>query len=289
MSCRIVIFGSGSAGNCLLVATRSARVLVDMGFSQRRIRADLAAQRLEPERLDALLVTHTHGDHAGDPALKFCWRHRIPLVAAAENLAVLRRRFRHVMGLLDRAGLLREIRPPGLHIRGLDVRPFEVPHDAEGLTLGYHLTLAGGAASGNGGDPLRVAVATDLGHVPPEVLRVFAQAEVLVLESNHDAAMLADSGRPPYLIDRIAGPHGHLGNHQAAEAVERILSHQGPGGADGSPGMRCLVLAHLSQECNDPQLARRQMRQVLSAFGPGKPRLLTARQDERLTVLSGRP
>jgi len=275
---RVVIFGSGSRGNSLLVAGRKSRLLVDMGFSQRRITAGLADQGLGPADLDALLVTHTHGDHVGRAAMAFCCRHGVPLVTAADNLTVLRRRFRGLAGRLDRAGLLREIPPMGYHINGLDVRPFEVPHDAEGLTLGYHMTMG----DGPGGAPVRMAVATDLGHVPPEVLAVLAQAEVLVLESNHDGGMLAASGRPAYLIDRIAGPDGHLSNRQTAGTLERILSRAAPG------HLRRVVLAHLSQECNEAQVARQEIRRVLtSADGPA-PRLLTASQNEPLTVLSGR-
>jgi len=262
----------------MLVAGPRARVLVDMGFSQRRAVADLAVQHLAPEDLDALLVTHTHGDHVGDPALKFCWRHQVPLVAAAENLAVLRRRFRAVMGRLDRAGLLREMAPRGLHIDGLDIRPFAVPHDAEGVNLGYHMTLT----DGNGDSPLHLVMATDLGQVPPEILRHLATANVLVLESNHDPEMLATSGRPAYLIDRIAGSHGHLANGEAARAVEAILEHAPPG------QLQRVVLAHLSQECNERRIALRETRRVLKQVDFPAPKLQAAHQDQPLVVLSGR-
>ena len=262
----------------MLVAGPRARVLVDMGFPQRRAVADLAAQHLAPGDLDALLVTHTHGDHVGDPALKFCWRHNVPLVAAAENLAVLRRRFRAVMGRLDRAGLLREMTRCGLHLDGLDIRPFTVPHDAEGVNLGYHMTLT----DGNGDSPLRLATATDLGHVPPEILRHLATANVLVLESNHDPEMLATSGRPAYLIDRIAGPHGHLSNGDAARAVEAILEHAPPG------QLQRVVLAHLSQECNERRIAVGETRRVLQQVDVPAPKLQAAHQDQPLVVLSGR-
>jgi len=262
----------------MLVAGPRARVLVDMGFSGRRAVADLAAQHLAPGDLDALLVTHTHGDHVGDPALKFCWRHNVPLVAAAENLAVLRRRFRAVMGRLDRAGLLREMTPKGLHINGLDIHPFTVPHDAEGVNLGYHMTLT----DGHSGSPLHLAMATDLGHVPPEVLRRLATANVLVLESNHDPEMLAASGRPAYLIDRIAGSHGHLSNGDAAQTVETILEHAPPG------QLQRVVLAHLSQECNERRIAVGETRRVLKQVDVPVPKLQAAHQDRPLAILSGR-
>ncbi|MBN2584057.1 MAG: MBL fold metallo-hydrolase [Planctomycetes bacterium] len=271
----IVIFGSGSRGNSMLVAGPQGRILLDMGFSQRRIVAHLRDQRIEPTDLDALLITHTHGDHVGDSALKFCWRWRVPLVAARENFDVLRGRFRAVMGRLDRAGLLREMPPRGLDIKGLQVRPFDVPHDADGICLGYHVTL--GPTNGDG-PPTRVAATTDLGEVTPEVLRRLAAADVVVLESNHDPEMLATSGRPAYLIDRIAGPHGHLSNDAAAEAVEALLDRAPPG------QVQTIVLAHLSQECNDRAVALRCTREVLKRYDGPTPRLQAADQDEALTV-----
>jgi phosphoribosyl 1,2-cyclic phosphodiesterase len=260
------------------VAGPRERILIDMGFTQRRITAHLADEGLAPSDLDAVFITHTHGDHARDATLKFCWRHKVPLVAPSENLSVLRRRFGHVCGKLDRADLLRKLPPSGLHVNGLDIRGFHVPHDAEGVTLGYHLTLGNGSS----GEPTRVAVATDLGEVPPEALGAMASADVLILESNHDDAMLAASDRPAFLIDRIRGPEGHLSNEQTAWAVEEILAHQEPG------HLKQLVLAHLSDECNTPTVARRTMREMLKPLGDAAPRLMIAHQDKPLTVLSGR-
>jgi phosphoribosyl 1,2-cyclic phosphodiesterase len=272
------MFASGSHGNSLLVAGSRVRLLVDMGLGQRRITADLAAEGLVPSDLHAVFITHTHGDHVGDGTMKFCWRNRVPLVAPRENLDVLRHRFRAAAARLDRAGLMRELPRAGHHVNGLDVRPFRVPHDADGVTLGYHLTLGNGTSE----EPLRLAVATDLGDVPPEVLGALASANVLILESNHDLPMLAASGRPPYLVDRIAGPDGHLSNEQTAGALEEILAQQRPG------YLERVVLAHLSQECNTPELARKVARGVLGRISGRAPRLLCASQDEHLTVVSGR-
>jgi phosphoribosyl 1,2-cyclic phosphodiesterase len=275
VSHRVVMIASGSRGNSLLVAGAQSRILIDMGLGQRRMAASLRAEGLEPDDLDAVFVTHTHGDHVGDATVKFCWRNKVPLVAPEENLSILRRRFRAASGRLDRAGLMRKLPRKGHHIDGLDIRPFRVPHDAEGVSLGYHLTLG----NGNGAEPLRIAVATDLGEAPPEVVGALAAANVLILESNHDDTMLAASGRPVYLIDRIAGVEGHLSNDQAADTLEEILACQEPG------HLRHVVLAHLSQECNTPELARTAADRVLSPLGDRAPSLLCASQDDPLRIL----
>lgn len=273
MPYQVVIFGSGSRGNATLVAGPRSRILIDMGFTQRRLTAGLADCGLEPCDLDALFVTHTHGDHVRRTSLTFCIRHGVPVVAPRETLDVLRRRFRGAIERLDRGGLLRELPPKGLDVRGMDVRPFEVPHDAEGISLGYHVTWDDGD-----GRPVRLAMATDLGHVPPELLGVLGRAEILVLESNHDPTMLAESGRPDYLIERISGGHGHLANRQAAETVEQLINRNGPG------TIRRLVLAHLSQECNAPDEALATMQHSLAHLGDAAPALSAASQDEPLTV-----
>ncbi len=275
MPYRVVSLASGSKGNSLLVSGPRLRLLVDMGLSQRRIVAELAAEGLRPGDLDGIFLTHTHTDHVRDTCLKFCWRHRVPLVGPRENLAVLRRRYRNMADRLDRAGLLRDLPPRGLHVKACRVRPFAVPHDAEGLTLGYHLTLA------DGGTPFRLAVATDLGEVPGEALRTFARADVLVLEANHDPGMLEASGRPPVLIDRIRGAEGHLANAQAAEAVGRIASRVGP------RRLRQIVLAHLSEECNEPALALETVRRHLEPLGAEAPPVRAAAQHRPVEVVAG--
>jgi len=233
---------SGSSGNALLVASAEARVLVDMGLSQRRLKSGLKAAGTAPDEIDAVLLTHTHTDHFFTAAVGFCLEHQVPVYSAEENLRHLSRSlagFRE----LGKAGLARAINGGTLQIGDLAVESFDVPHDSHGRALGFRLAL---------GPPRRrrtVAVATDLGHMPGECLRWFVDANAVVLESNHDPEMLRASGRPWNLIERIAGPWGHLSNEAAADALAEIIGRSHPG------RVASIILAHLSKECNTPHLA----------------------------------
>jgi len=114
--------------------------------------------------------------------------------------------------------------------------------------------------------------------VPPEVLQRLAEAEIVVLESNHDPDLLVASGRPQPLVNRIAGPFGHLSNGAAAEAVAALLNRAEPG------QVRTIVLAHLSRDCNDRSIALHCTRHALKGFDGPRPQVAAADQDAPLTV-----
>ena len=233
---------SGSLGNALLVASGRTRLLVDFGIGRRRATAALHAVGVEPETIDALLVTHTHGDHFSQAAVGWCLAHSVRVFSTEANLA-------HLAGVmpgfrrLGRAGLLETLDGDAVAIGDAAVEGFPVPHDSPGDCVGFRITLGGRRGR------RVVAVATDLGHVPDDCLDRFADAEAIVLESNHDPVMLARSGRPMDLIRRIAGPNGHLSNGDCSEAVREIVKRS------RRRRVRHVVLAHLSRDCNRPALA----------------------------------
>jgi phosphoribosyl 1,2-cyclic phosphodiesterase len=242
MAATVCPLASGSLGNALLVASDRARVLVDAGVSQRRLKASLKAVGLESRDLSAVFLTHTHHDHFSTAAVGFCLGHNLPVYSTAENLAYLAATMPTFHKLVT-GGLARPIDGKPVQIDDITVEAFAVPHDSAGECLGFRLTL------GPPRERRTVTVATDLGHLPPDSLAYFVNASVVVLESNHDPELLQSSGRPPDLIERIAGPRGHLANAAAAEALAEIAgrSHAGR--------LRHVVLAHLSRDCNTPELA----------------------------------
>lgn len=224
---RFASLGSGSQGNALIVEAGETKVMLDCGFSTRAATARLARLGSLPEELAAILVTHEHGDHIGG-VCAFARRHK---------LAVYLTHGTHAAAFRDRAALP-ECRLIDGHtpfaIDDLEVTPFPVPHDAREPV---QYTFADGKH--------RLGVLTDTGSITPHILKLLGACDALVLECNHDQALLAASRYPAPLKQRIGGRFGHLENAQAAELLRRIDRTR----------LQHVVAAHLSQENNRPELA----------------------------------
>lgn len=232
---RLWVLGSGSRGNAVLLECGDTRVLVDAGFPAPIIADRLARIGVPPESVTACVVTHEHHDHARG-ARSGARRWRWALHATHGTSAAL-------PGLAHATRL-----EPGhpITVGSIELLPVEVPHDAlEPVAIVATSTRSG----------VRMGIAYDLGHAPAALRRACADLDVLVLEANHDEGMLRAGPYPPSVQHRIAGPRGHLGNAAAArlaqDAAHAALHH--------------LVLAHLSEQCND---ARTAMTAVASALAP---------------------
>ena len=244
---RFASLGSGSGGTALLVEAEGVRVLVDCGFAAREAQRRLERLDAAPGDLDAILVTHEHGDHVrGVAALSR--RHRIPVWATP--------------GTARQAGTggLEHLRlfsghAAGFRIGGLRVAPFPVPHDAR-EPCQFLLEAEG----------RRLGILTDAGLVTPHVQDRLGECDALVLECNHDAGLLRSGPYPPSLQARIAGPLGHLSNRQAAALLDAIPHRR----------LSSLLVAHVSETNNRPELARRALLEVDSDL---EPRLSVAEQD----------
>ncbi|MBR2713630.1 MAG: MBL fold metallo-hydrolase [Kiritimatiellae bacterium] len=228
---KVVPLASSSSGNAYLVETAGSAVLVDCGICYKRLK-DVA--------VDAVLVTHSHSDHIS--GLKTLLKHReIPVYAnvmTAEAVA-------HECGLDDSAFVCFE-NGQEFEVGAFTASAFSVPHDTSD-PVGY-LLRAGGETYFHG---------TDIGTPLDSIGLKLAEATIATLESNHDPVMLRTSGRPPYLVQRIAGPRGHLSNGQACELVRKFAS----------PRLKKLYLAHLSRQCNSEHLAICSMRETLQEIG----------------------
>lgn len=241
---KVVVLGSGSGGNATLVeGSDGVRVLVDAGFSGRDLETRLRAVDVEPQSLAAVFITHEHGDHTrgmGVLARRF---------GLALYLTPLTRQACDVL-LLGKEDVQQYSSAAPLRIGALEVRPFLTVHDAAdpvAVTISDVLT----------GDKL--GIATDLGRPTAAVRAALAGCHLLVLEANHDEAMLWNGPYPWSVKQRIASSHGHLSNRASGE-LARELFHG---------GLSAVVLAHLSEHCNDGEMARDAVGAVLADLGFG--------------------
>lgn len=238
---RFSSLGSGSGGNATLIEASqgitSTRLLVDAGFSVRELVKRLARAGCSPEDVDAVFITHEHGDHIGC-ALAFATRYRLPLLMSRGTWrAVGQEGFDPALLRFARDG---EPMPLG----DMLLRPFAVPHDANEP---LQLTLSNGA--------LRLGIVTDLGCAPAGVADALAGCQALLLECNHDEDLLRGGPYHPSLKKRILGSHGHLSNAAAGDLLARCLHD----------GLNLVVAAHLSEHNNTPDLARAALGQVLGS------------------------
>lgn len=231
MALSFSILGSGSSGNSALLVTPQARILIDAGLSARKLAAKLESLGEALAGIDAVFLTHEHGDHASGIATlrKFP---KLPVFANAATSKAVQAGLDHT---------------PNWHIfetgdrfrfRDLEVRSFSVPHDARD-PVGFRFTW------GREDDLFEarrsLAVLTDLGHAPAHVHDHLRDCEVLVLEANHCPKLLqADTRRPWSLKQRISGRHGHLSNAAARDLLLAVASRT----------WRRVYLTHLSRECN---------------------------------------
>jgi phosphoribosyl 1,2-cyclic phosphodiesterase len=224
---KLWVLGSGSAGNAVLVECGESRVLVDAGFGTRELASRLRAAGIEPASIEACVVTHEHTDHvkgAAAGARKWGWS-----LFASEGTV-------DAWPELQAAACTRVPVGASVTLSRTTVTTYATPHDAAS-PIGVRVACT---ATGT-----NAVVCTDIGHVSDGVRALCAGADLLVLESNHDEEMLRTGPYPAFLRARIASRTGHLSNRASAalarDVVHRDLAH--------------VVLAHLSEKCNDHGVA----------------------------------
>lgn len=232
---KLWVLGSGSRGNAVLLESERARVLIDAGFPMQVLAERLRAVGAAPESVEALVITHEHTDHVrGACAAAKRWKWAVyateGTVAACPALAA--------------AGARTFAAGSTVELTEIELASVPTPHDAADPVAFVATERATGRRAG---------IAYDIGHISAALRDALTELDVLVLEANHDEGMLRAGPYPPAVRARIAGSHGHLSNRAAAQlAAER--AHR---------GLTHLVLAHLSDSCNDPGLAVRAVRDAL--------------------------
>lgn len=237
---RFCTFASGSSGNAALLSSGSTHILIDMGISCRRITKSLEQVGLRGEELSAVLVTHEHADHIAGLAT-YIKKYKTPIITTSATARQLSYRIAGIEPLLRCAEWWEDIA-----VGSVEVTVLPTSHDCEGSCAFRFATRTG-----------TVGYITDTGYISVETAAALMGANLLVLESNHDVEMLRSGSYPYPLKQRVLGMQGHLSNDTAAAfAVDSVKA-----------GTRSIVLAHLSDENNTPQVALNTVGQVLEAAG----------------------
>jgi phosphoribosyl 1,2-cyclic phosphodiesterase len=262
MCVTVSMLASGSRGNCAFVASARTRILVDAGISRRETCKRMKALGEDPQALSAILITHEHSDHVYGLAM-LAKKLRIPVFMTGATHGAWARALRTING--ERPQLEKLERFESGHrfqIGDIEVQPFTIPHDAAD-PVGFTFRVEGA----------KVSIATDLGYLPGNVRDHLRGSDILIMESNHDVEMLRGGSYPWAVKQRVASNVGHLSNEKLANFFT----------GDYDNHAAFVVLAHLSEQNNHPEIARREAEKALAERGGlFQNRVLVAVQSEVL-------
>lgn len=230
---RFASLGSGSRGNATLVGSGSTLVMVDCGFTCRETERRMQRLGCSPDDLDAVFVTHEHGDHVRGVAV-LARKYGMPVWMTRGTRSMLRDG--------DIPGVCYLEGESSVTVNDLRVSPFTVPHDArEPCQFTFEASRG------------RFGMLTDVGRSTPHIVDSLGGCDALLLECNHDSDMLAGGPYPESLKRRVGGALGHLSNAQAGELLASLDTGR----------LQHLVAAHLSDKNNQPGLARQALAAAL--------------------------
>ncbi|MBI5695321.1 MAG: MBL fold metallo-hydrolase [Nitrospirae bacterium] len=248
---RICTLASGSKGNCVYIEGGGTRILVDAGLTMRETKLRLSLIDVRAEDIDAVIITHEHTDHIKGVG-PLCRAHGIPVYITGQTYTAAR-------DWIGKKVVVCEFETgTGFDIKGIRIEPFDIPHDAVN-PVGF--TFYSGT--------MKAGLATDLGYATTLVIERLKGCNALVLESNHDPVMLKDGPYPWHLKQRVSGKQGHLSNSDAGRLLEQLLHD----------GLSHVVLAHISQVNNMPELAHSASHETLRKNSCGHIKLYVAGQD----------
>ncbi len=220
---------SGSSGNSLYVESNKTKLLVDCGESAKKIINSLSDIDVDIEKIDGILVTHEHIDHVKSLGT-LSKKYDIPIYTNLETLKAM-------------PDQINKIKPENIHIfdfskdfeiGDLQIHPFSIPHDAAN-PCAFNILY----------NDKKMSIATDIGHITPEIINNLEKSCFMLLEANYDPNILKCSPYPYHLKERISGPLGHLSNNMAGQTISHLINS----------GLKNVMLGHLSKENNFPELA----------------------------------
>lgn len=226
---------SGSKGNCIYVGTSTTKILIDVGISRKMLSERLKLLDVALEEIDAILITHEHFDHIRG----------LEVVANSLDIPVLcnSETAKAIYATLNQCPKFKIFSTGETFVFGdLEIHPFSIQHDAAdpvAFTLRY--------------DQLKLGICADLGFATTLVASQLQNCDYLYIEANHQPSMVHASARPHVYKQRVLSRQGHLSNEECAELLEKIYH----------PGLKHIHLAHLSSECNSPDLALKIIQEKL--------------------------
>lgn len=220
---------SSSEGNSLFVQNKETNILVDSGVSGKKIEEALSSINCDIKNIDGIIITHEHIDHIRSLGT-LSKKYNIPVYANKETWDAMPEQKNKVS--IENQRLYSPYKE--FNIGNLKVLPFEIPHDAAN-PCGFNIFS----------DNSKLSIATDLGHVPPNIFELLENSAFIMLESNYDTEVLKYCSYPYSLKRRIDGPNGHLSNNSAGQIISKLID----------TGLESVMLGHLSKESNFPDLA----------------------------------
>lgn len=234
---KISILGSGSGGNSTYIESEKGKILVDAGFSCKKIEERLNFIERELNDINGILITHEHIDHIQGAGI-ISRKYNIPIYITPESFKAGESK----LGKINPENL-RFIKDKFIINDSLLIKPFDVMHDAQ-RTVGYRIESQSGKV---------VAISTDIGYVNNIVRENFKAADVMIIESNYDYNMLMNCNYPWDLKARVKGRNGHLSNNEAAKFIKEMYNEN----------LKKVYLAHISKDSNNPDIVKDTIAQEL--------------------------
>jgi phosphoribosyl 1,2-cyclic phosphodiesterase len=228
---------SGSKGNAIYLGTQKTKILIDAGLSLKTLTARLAEIQVDISEIDAVLITHEHTDHV--KGLSVLWnKWKIPIFANKETAGSLLPLFQEV----PKFKIFSTGEP--FEFGDIEIHPFSIQHDAID-PVAFTFRWEG----------MKIGLCADLGFASSLVLNQLQSCDYLYLEANHQPSLVYSSSRPMVYKQRVLSRQGHLSNEESAEVISNIYHDQ----------LKHVYLAHLSSECNTPELALKVVGESLEA------------------------